>query len=188
MTPESQVVPVRPYLGRTDSNFSVESSPLQRENTLLPAASRFVPLRPLVGAYKKAPNFQTIVVSQPTMKFFTLTAIVAALIAQASAHSRVWSVWINGSDQGAGAGHYVRQPPTNDPVKDLTSSNLRCNVNGNNAVGTYVSVAAGGTVTTEWCMQVFLSAEQRFSCVHVLDHDYRGDDIIASSHKGPIRT
>ena len=122
------------------------------------------------------------------MKFLALTAIVATLIAKASAHSRVWSVWINGADQGAGAGRYVRQPPTNDPVKDLTSSNLRCNVNGNNAVGTYVSVAAGNTVTTEWCTQVLPSADQRISYVHVLDHNYRGDDIMATSHKGPIRT
>ena len=94
------------------------------------------------------------------MKLFALAAITATLIAEASAHTRVWSIWVGGSDQGAGAGRYIRQPPTNDPVKSLTSSNIRCNVNGNNAVPTFVSVPAGSTVTTEWCTQVLPPAAQ----------------------------
>ena len=94
------------------------------------------------------------------MKFLTLAAVAAALVAEVSAHSRVWSVWINGADQGAGAGRYIRQPPTNDPVKDLTSSNLRCNVNGGTVVPNYVKVAAGGAVTTEWCAYVPSPADQ----------------------------
>ncbi|KAF8915590.1 glycosyl hydrolase family 61-domain-containing protein [Mucidula mucida] len=68
----------------------------------------------------------------------------------------------------AGAGVYIRQPPTNDPVKDLTSDEVFCNVNGATAVPSTVSVPAGATVTSEWF------------------HDTRGDDIIAASHLGPI--
>jgi len=97
------------------------------------------------------------------MQFLALAAIVATLLGEVSAHSRVWSVWINGIDQGAGAGRYIRQPPTNDPVKSLTSSNIRCNVNGDNSVGTYVSVPAGSTVTTEWCTKALPPVDQRIS-------------------------
>ena len=120
------------------------------------------------------------------MKSLLLAAIVAVLVAEVSAHTRVWSVWVNGSDQGAGAGRYIRQPPTNNPVKNLTSSDIRCNTNGYSPVGTYVSVPAGGTVTTEWCTQALPFADQCGSNL-LLDHNYRGDDIIAASHEGPIR-
>jgi len=119
------------------------------------------------------------------MQFLALATIAATLLAEVSAHTRVWSVWINGSDQGAGAGRYVRQPPTSNPVKSLTSSDIRCNVNGYNSVGTYVSVPAGSNVTTEWCTQAFpplIKGSHLF-----LDHAYRGDDIVDASHKGPIR-
>ena len=85
------------------------------------------------------------------MKFLTLAAIATTLIAEVSAHSRVTTVWIGGVDQGAGAGRYIRQPPTNDPIKNLASSDLNCNVNGHISVPDYVSVPAGDTVTTEWC-------------------------------------
>ena len=88
------------------------------------------------------------------MKFFALTAIAATLIAEVSAHTRVYNVLIDGNDYGPGAGSYIRQPPTNDPVKDLTSSDIRCNTNGYNAVPNYVPVPAGSNVTTVWCAYV----------------------------------
>ncbi|ETS75650.1 hypothetical protein PFICI_12594 [Pestalotiopsis fici W106-1] len=87
-----------------------------------------------------------------------------------AAHSRMYSVWVNGEDQGDGRGTYIRSPPTNDPVKDLTSSDIACNVAGATAVSDFVSAAAGDTLSFEWY------------------HDSRGDDIIASSHLGPIIT
>jgi cellulase len=55
-------------------------------------------------------------------------------------------------------------------VKDLTSPDLVCNVNGGTAVSNFVSATAGDTLTFEWY------------------HDTRGDDIIDSSHQGPIIT
>jgi len=114
------------------------------------------------------PNFQilckgaltsAILYPRPTMKFPTLVAITAILIAEVSAHSRVFTIWVNGTDQGAGAGRYIRQPPTNSPIKDLTSPDIRCNVNGSLRVPTYVPVQAGGTVTAEWCTYAPSSAD-----------------------------
>jgi len=94
------------------------------------------------------------------MKFLAIAAIAATLISEVSAHSRVWSVWVDGSDQGKGEGRYIRQPPNNDPVKDLTSPNLACNVNGKNSVPEYVTVPAGHTLTSEWCTYELLPAAQ----------------------------
>ncbi|KAF9531732.1 glycoside hydrolase family 61 protein [Crepidotus variabilis] len=93
--------------------------------------------------------------------------VLASVLSTALAHTRVWSIWVNGVDQGDGKGVYIRSPPTNNPVKDLTSSAMACNVN-NSPVSQTVNVKAGDTVTFEWF------------------HDYRNDDIIASSHKGPV--
>ena len=129
----------------------------------------------------------TVVVPRPTMNFLVLATIVALLTTEVRAHTRVWSIWLKGSDQGAGAGRYIRQPPKNGPVKRLTSSDIRCNTNGYNPVGTYVPIPAGGTVTTEWCTWVTPPLDQLGSHLF-LDHDSRGDDIVAASHKGPIRT
>ena len=88
------------------------------------------------------------------MKFLALATIAATLIAEVSAHTREWCVWVDGHDQGAGAGNYIRQPPTNDPIKDLTSSDMRCNVGGDSPAPNYVTVPAGSELTTEWCTQV----------------------------------
>ncbi|KAK0505063.1 putative endo-beta-1,4-glucanase D [Armillaria luteobubalina] len=104
------------------------------------------------------------------MKSSTVPLILAsaAFFGVANAHSRVWSDWVDGVDQGAGAGVYIRQPPSNSPVKDLTSDDVFCNVDGTTAASSTISIAAGGTLTSEWY------------------HDTRGDDIIDSSHVGPI--
>jgi len=94
-------------------------------------------------------------------------AILASIIAVARAHCTVYGVQINGVDQGDGRNQYIRSPPSNNPVKDIRSSAMACNVN-NRAVGRTLDVKAGDKFTFEWY------------------HDYRNDDIIASSHKGPI--
>ncbi|KAI1085539.1 glycosyl hydrolase family 61-domain-containing protein [Whalleya microplaca] len=103
------------------------------------------------------------------MHFSNLIA-TAAFATIVSAHTTVFSVWVNDEDQGDGRNVYIRSPPNNNPVKDLTSSDLVCNVNGGTAVASFVSAAAGDKVTFEWY------------------HNTRGDDIIDSSHKGPIIT
>ncbi|CUA73237.1 hypothetical protein RSOLAG22IIIB_10650 [Rhizoctonia solani] len=100
------------------------------------------------------------------MKFFT---IVAPLISASAvyAHTTVKAVFINGVDQGNGENTYIRSPPNNNPVKDLTSDSVACNVN-NRAVPKTLEVSGGDVITFEFA------------------HDNRGDDILASSHKGPV--
>lgn len=94
------------------------------------------------------------------MKFLTLAAIAATLIAKVGAHTILVDVIINGVNQGAGAGSYIREPPTNEPILNLTSPNLRCNTNGFKPLPHYVPVPAGGVVTTQWSMYVPSSADQ----------------------------
>ncbi|KAF8597297.1 hypothetical protein BDV93DRAFT_527530 [Ceratobasidium sp. AG-I] len=101
------------------------------------------------------------------MKFATLAAVLASASAT-YAHSIARAVFINGVDQGLGVGSYIRGPPDNSPVKDLTSSAVACNVN-NAAVPKTLEVSAGDQITFEW------------------SHDNRNDDIIDPSHKGPVQ-
>ncbi|PYI33401.1 hypothetical protein BP00DRAFT_392462 [Aspergillus indologenus CBS 114.80] len=97
---------------------------------------------------------------------------LAAAAKMVDAHATVFAVWINGEDQGLGnsASGYIRSPPSNSPVKDVTSTDITCNVNGDQAAAKTLSVKGGDVVTFEW------------------HHDSRdaSDDIIASSHKGPV--
>ncbi|KAG5638292.1 hypothetical protein H0H81_000817 [Sphagnurus paluster] len=83
------------------------------------------------------------------------------------AHAQVYGIWVNGVQQGDGRNNYIRSPPNNNPVKDLRSGAMACNVN-NRAVPKTVSVKSGDKVTFEWY------------------HDNRNDDIIHPSHKGPV--
>jgi cellulase len=104
---------------------------------------------------------------------FGLLALAAAA-KLVNAHATVHAVWINDVDQGAGnsASGYIRTPPNNSPITDVTSPDLTCNVNGKNPVAKTLSVKAGDKVTFEW------------------HHDTRSasDDIIANSHRGPVLT
>lgn len=104
------------------------------------------------------------------MKLISVSTIFASVtfFKVASAHATVRGLWVNGVDQGEGIGRYIRSPPSNAPVKDLKSSAVACNLNGANAVSSFVTVPAGATIEPEW------------------QHDNRGDDIIDGSHKGPI--
>ncbi|KAK1142042.1 hypothetical protein N8T08_008248 [Aspergillus melleus] len=99
---------------------------------------------------------------------------LAAAAKMANAHATVFAVWINGEDQGLGNtdSGYIRSPPSNSPVTDVTSTDMTCNVNGDKAAAKTLSVKSGDKVTFEW------------------HHDSRdaGDDIIASSHLGPVMT
>ncbi|KKK23691.1 endoglucanase [Aspergillus rambellii] len=97
---------------------------------------------------------------------------LAATAKLVSAHATVFAVWINDVDQGLGnsASGYIRSPPNNSPITDVTSTDMTCNVNGNVATAKTLSVAAGDKITFEW------------------HHNSRdsSDDIIASSHLGPV--
>jgi cellulase len=97
-------------------------------------------------------------------------ASLLAMASTVSAHALVYGVWVNDADQGDGRQTYIRSAPNNNPVKDLTSTDIVCNVNGAKPASGFVSAAAGDTMSVEWY------------------HNTRHDDIIDGSHKGPIIT
>ncbi|KAL4938727.1 glycosyl hydrolase family 61-domain-containing protein [Aspergillus oleicola] len=105
------------------------------------------------------------------MKSYGLLAL-AAIAKIASAHTTVMAVWINDEDQGLGNTEdgYIRSPPSNSPVTDVTSTDITCNVNGQSAVAKTLEVASGDKITFEW------------------HHNTRddSDDIIDLSHLGPV--
>lgn len=102
------------------------------------------------------------------MRSATLVAL-ASCVASAVAHATQYGVWLNGQDQCEGRDVYIRSPPNTDPVKDLTSDDMACNVN-NKAVPQSIPVKAGDKLTLEW--------RQR----------ERDDSIIDDGHHGPILT
>ncbi|KAE8155248.1 glycoside hydrolase [Aspergillus avenaceus] len=106
------------------------------------------------------------------MKSSTVGMLALAAAAKlATAHTTVHAVWINDVDQGEGNSDsgYIRSPPSNSPITDVTSKDMTCNVNNVETAKT-LSVKSGDKITFEW------------------HHDSRSesDDIIASSHKGPV--
>ncbi|OJJ63025.1 hypothetical protein ASPSYDRAFT_55722 [Aspergillus sydowii CBS 593.65] len=105
------------------------------------------------------------------MKTFGLLAL-AASAKLVSAHTTVMAAWVNDEDQGLGNGEdgYIRTPPSNSPVTDVTSTDMTCNVNGDQAASKYIKAAGGDKLTFEW------------------HHNSRdaSDDIIDLSHKGPV--
>lgn len=104
------------------------------------------------------------------MKFSQVLAIAAAS-QLASAHTTVWNILVNGKDAGVGnkQGGYIDSPPNNNPVTDVTSSAMSCNVPGVKAAKS-VTVKGGDKIAFQWHH----------------DSNSASDDIIASSHKGPI--
>jgi cellulase len=81
------------------------------------------------------------------MKTFTLLALAAAA-RLAQAHSTVFAIFVNDVDQGLGnsASGYIRSPPNNNPITDVTSSSMTCNVN-NVATAKTIKVVGGDKVS-----------------------------------------
>ncbi|KAI4668475.1 uncharacterized protein J4E78_002302 [Alternaria triticimaculans] len=94
-----------------------------------------------------------------------------ALAGAASAHTTVYSISVNGKTQGLGnvAGGYIDSPPNNNPIVDVTSKSMECNVAGIKASKS-VAVNGGDEIAVEW---------------HHNNAD-ASDDIIDPSHMGPI--
>ncbi|KAF9463069.1 glycosyl hydrolase family 61-domain-containing protein [Collybia nuda] len=90
-------------------------------------------------------------------------------VAVANAHFTMQYIWNNGVDEGKNL--YVRIPPSNNPVTDVTSTDLTCNVNGlSGSTVSTLSISSGATITFEWHQ-----------------HDQRtGEDPISAGHKGPV--
>lgn len=106
------------------------------------------------------------------MKTSSILALAVAGGAQfVAAHTTVYNILVNGKDQGLGnkAGGYIDSPPNNDPIIDVTSADLTCNKAGIKASSS-ITVSGSDTITFEW---------------HHNDNT-ASDDIIATSHLGPI--
>ncbi|KAF7957593.1 hypothetical protein EAE96_003167 [Botrytis aclada] len=84
------------------------------------------------------------------MRSSDITFVLLSIVATVRSHATFQELWINGVDQ---VGSCVCLPPTNSPVTDLTSTDLRCNVGGTVGVSGVCSVAAGGNVTVEMHQQ-----------------------------------
>ncbi|GAB1520025.1 hypothetical protein RhiTH_003098 [Rhizoctonia solani] len=102
------------------------------------------------------------------MKWVALALAVAPSVL---GHFTMQYLWVNGVDQGQNT--YLRVPPSNNPVTDVTSTDIRCNVNGltGSATGTKANVPAGANITLEWHQHA-----QR-----------TGEDAISGGHKGPVQ-
>ncbi|KAI0723130.1 glycoside hydrolase [Earliella scabrosa] len=103
------------------------------------------------------------------MKLALLSCLAAAAIG-ANAHFTMQYIWVNGVDQGQNK--FLRVPPNNNPVTDVTSKDITCNVNGLSGANVQtVSIPAGTNITFEWHQ-----------------HDQRtGEDPISGGHKGPVQ-
>lgn len=83
------------------------------------------------------------------MQLLSTLVAVGALASTVAAHTTVYGVYVNGAFQGDGRNQYIRSPPNNNPVKDITGPQINCNVN-NRAVPKNVSVKGGDSITFEW--------------------------------------
>ncbi|KDR84237.1 hypothetical protein GALMADRAFT_236924 [Galerina marginata CBS 339.88] len=96
--------------------------------------------------------------------------VLVASAALANAHFTMQYIWNQGVDQGLN--NFIRITPSNNPVTDVTSTDLTCNVNGLTGTGVNtLSIPAGRTITFEWHQHA-----QR-----------TGEDPISGGHKGPVQ-
>ena len=77
----------------------------------------------------------------------------AAYIQLVAGHATVWNILVNGVDQGVGnqQGGYIDTPPNNSPVKDVTSTDLECNV-ANIKAARSITVSGGDTITVRYVL------------------------------------
>ncbi|PIL36982.1 hypothetical protein GSI_00674 [Ganoderma sinense ZZ0214-1] len=97
-----------------------------------------------------------------------LSILTAA--AAVNAHFTMQYIWDGLTDEGQN--NYIRAPPSNNPVTDVTSTDLTCNVNGLSGANVEtLSIPAGTNITFEWHQHA-----QR-----------TGEDAISAGHKGPVQ-
>ncbi|KAI0751589.1 glycosyl hydrolase family 61-domain-containing protein [Daedaleopsis nitida] len=103
------------------------------------------------------------------MKLALLTVLAAAAIG-ANAHFTMQYIWNGATDEGQN--NFIRVPPSNNPVTDVTSTDLTCNVNGLSGANVEtLTIPAGANITFEWHQHA-----QR-----------TGEDAISGGHKGPVQ-
>ncbi|TFK98047.1 glycoside hydrolase [Pterulicium gracile] len=111
------------------------------------------------------------------MKAALATSLAALLVGSASGHTIFQKMYVNGVDQGHKVG--IRVASTNNPVMEVTKSDIACNVPSYAAPQStaVINVPAGASITTEWHHGISAGPDSN-----------DGDDPIASSHKGPVIT
>ncbi|RYP61443.1 hypothetical protein DL770_009784 [Monosporascus sp. CRB-9-2] len=73
----------------------------------------------------------------------------ASLLAAASAHQNLHQFWVNDVSPGYEVG--IRRAPSNNPVTNVKSNDIVCNVGGTSGAGvTTVAARAGDTITVQW--------------------------------------
>ena len=89
-----------------------------------------------------------LVAAHTTVRFTTQNT--ARAFANAST-SKVWNVLVNKVDQGVGnkQGGYIDSPPNNNPVLEVTSKDIECNVAGVKASKS-INAAGGDEITFQW--------------------------------------
>ncbi|KAK3327777.1 glycoside hydrolase [Cercophora scortea] len=102
---------------------------------------------------------------------FSLASLLACGLA-VDAHTIFQKVSINGKDSGSLTG--IRAPSNNNPVQDVTSTNMICGAPGSKSQ-TVLNVAAGDRIGAWW--QHVIGGAQ-------FANDQ--DNPIAKSHKGPV--
>ncbi|KAF3316885.1 hypothetical protein TWF173_000889 [Orbilia oligospora] len=106
------------------------------------------------------------------MKFTVQALLAAGLAATAHGHAIFQKLSINGVEQAQLAG--FRAPKSNDPIMDVNSNDIICQVPGTTS-SSVITVPAGAKVGTYWG--------------HVIGGEQYSGDVdhpIAASHKGPI--
>ncbi|KAI0865349.1 fungal cellulose binding domain-containing protein [Xylaria cubensis] len=103
------------------------------------------------------------------MKSAAYALVSATLAFQASGHSIFQNLWVDGVDYGS---QCVRMPANNNPVTNVNSNDIRCNVGGTKGVSGKCAVKAGSTVTVE---------------MHAQPGDRKcGQEAIGGAHYGPV--
>ncbi|KAI1658639.1 glycoside hydrolase family 61 protein [Daldinia decipiens] len=76
--------------------------------------------------------------------------LIVSLAAAVSAHQNLHQFWVNGVSPGYEIG--IRRPPSNNPVTDVKSNDIVCNVGGDKVPSGVTTVPArgGDTVTVGW--------------------------------------
>lgn len=105
------------------------------------------------------------------MKYSIVSAL--ALAASVNAHAIMQRIMVDGVDQGSLTG--IRSPPTNNPVQDVSSTDLLCGASAGSS-SKLITIPAGSSVAGAWA--------------HALGGPQGAgdsDNPIASSHKGPTQ-
>lgn len=92
---------------------------------------------------------------------------ILALLPLASAHTIFSNLHINGKDAGQTTGvRYKTTTPNNQPLEDLSSNDIACNVGGDKGVTDVLDVPAGANLTFEFKASLFDKSKPRLEPGH----------------------